>query len=119
MAPALNPWQKKALSEHVGKTILDFYNGSPPLWAEVGTDIQAKLCSLVIERLREGDCGDVADVLEGAKDFATRKIHQRFKSLREKKRREDQQREAEKKKSCKVCARSCLKCGSSTSLVNL
>lgn len=99
MDPALNTWQKKALSEHAGKTILDFYDGSPPLWADVGTETQAKLCSLVIERLREGDCGDVADALAGARDFAIRKIHQRFKTLREKKRREDLRREAEKQTS--------------------
>ncbi len=96
MEPVLTQWQKKALSEHLGNTILAFYGGSPPLWAEVGTGTQTKLCSLVIERLREKDCSDVADALEGAKDFAIRKIHQRFKSLREKKKREDQRREAEK-----------------------
>ena len=99
MDPALNIWQKKALSEHAGKTILDFYNGSPPLWADVGTETQAKLYSLVIERLREGDYSDVADALAGARDFIIRKIHQRFKTLREKKRREDLRRKAEKQTS--------------------
>ncbi|KAL9024674.1 MAG: hypothetical protein Q9196_006339 [Gyalolechia fulgens] len=96
MEPDLTLWQKRALSEHTGKTILDFYSGRPPLWCDVGTKTRTELYSLVMDRLRKEDCGDVADVLEGARDFAIRKIHQRFKSLREKKRRAYQRRENRK-----------------------
>lgn len=90
MDPVLDTWQRKALSECVGQTILDFYDGDPPLWAKVTTDDLVALRPLVIDRLRQKKSNDVADIVDGAKDFMTRALHQRFKSLREKKRREAQ-----------------------------
>ncbi|KAL9013403.1 MAG: hypothetical protein Q9173_001899 [Seirophora scorigena] len=99
MDPTLDTWQKKALSECVGEIILEFYSGDPPLWAQVKTDDLAVLRSSVVQRLRCKGSNDVADALESAKDSTTRAIHQRFKSLREKKRRELQKREAEKQAS--------------------
>ena len=99
MDPTLDTWQKKALSECIGEIILDFYSGDPPLWAQVKTDDLAILRSSVVQRLRDKGSNDVADVLEGAKDSTTRAIHQRFKSLREKKRRDDQKREVKQQAS--------------------
>lgn len=99
MEATLDTWQKKALSECIGEIILEFYSSNPPLWGKVTTDDLVTLRSMVIERLRTKGSNDVADALEGAKDFTTRKIHQRFKSLREKKRRENRKREAERQAS--------------------
>lgn len=96
MDPVLDYWQRKALSECTGETILEFFHDDPPPWTQVGTDILEKLRSLVVERLRKKNCNDVANALEGAKEFTTKALHQRFKSLREKRRREQQRREAEK-----------------------
>lgn len=76
---------------HVGDVILDFYNNDPPLWNTVGTITQAELRRLVIERLREKDCADVADILEANPlDTAVGVMRKRFKTLREKKRREEE-----------------------------
>ncbi|KAL9124656.1 MAG: hypothetical protein Q9217_006032 [Psora testacea] len=89
MALALSMSQKTALSKHVGHVILDFYDGKPPLWSEVGTGTQAELRRLVIRRLKEEDCADVADILETSSlDTAVGVIKKRFKTLRERKRRQ-------------------------------
>ena len=91
MALSLGASQKRALSVHVGDVILDFYKHDPPPWNTVGTVTQAELRRLVIERLREKDCADVADILEAnTLDTAVGVIRKRFKTLREKKRREDE-----------------------------
>ncbi|KAL9629358.1 MAG: hypothetical protein Q9164_006915 [Protoblastenia rupestris] len=93
MALALGSSQKRALSVHVGNVILDYYDREPPLWSTVGTATQAELRRLVIERLREKDCADVADILEASSlDTAVGVIKRRFKSLREKKRREEERK---------------------------
>ncbi len=89
MGLVLDKWQKKALSECIGETILNFYSSDPPLWADVKTDDVAELRSLVIERLRAKKSNDIANALKDDKEHLTQAIHQRFKSLREKKRRED------------------------------
>lgn len=96
MDPDLDRWQRKALSECLGEIILEYYDQNPPPWKQVGTDTLVKLRSLAIERLRKKECNDVADTLEGAKDFTIKALHQRFKSLQDKQRRENQRREAEK-----------------------
>ena len=91
MALSLGVSQKRALSVHIGDVILEFYNHDPPLWNTVGTVTQAELRRLVIERLREKDCADVADILEAnSLDTAIGVIRKRFKTLREKKKREDE-----------------------------
>lgn len=84
---------------HVGDVILDFYDREPPLWSTVGTGTQAELRRLVIRRLREKDCADVAEILETSSlDAAIVVIKKRFKTLRELKRRgEERKRGAEKK----------------------
>lgn len=90
MASSLNVRQKKALSEHAGVVILEYYNGDPPPWSQIGTQTQAELRALVIDRLHNKACGDVAEILNSnALEFAIRAIQQRFKSLREKKKRND------------------------------
>ena len=51
---------------------------------------------LVIERLREKDCGDIADMLETSSlDTTIDFIKKRFKTLREKRRREEERRRGE------------------------
>ena len=90
MTLTLGMSQKRALSVHAGDVILDFYDRKPPLWSAVGTGTQAELRRLVIGRLREKDCGDVADILEASSlDTAVDIIKKRFKTLREKRRREE------------------------------
>ena len=86
---SLNKWQRKALSEHAGVVILDYYHGTTPQWNTVGTETQGKLRDLLGQRLREKECGDVATFLEQRPQETTRAIQQRFKSLREKQRREE------------------------------
>ncbi len=94
---ALGASQKRALSLHVGVVILDFYKHEPPLWSTVGTGTQAVLRRLVIERLREKDCADVADILDASSlDTAVEVIRKRFKSLREQKRREGERTQGAK-----------------------
>ena len=91
MALSLGASQKRALSMHVGDVILDFYHNDPPLWNAVGTVTQAELRSLVIKRLREKDCADVADILEAnSLDTAVGIMRKRVKTLRERKRREEE-----------------------------
>ena len=86
MALSLGASQKRALSMHVGDVILDFYHNDPPLRNAVGTVTQAELRRLVIERLREKDCADLADILNAnSLDTAVGIIRKRFKRLREKK----------------------------------
>lgn len=93
---SLNARQKKVLSEHAGVVILEYYDGDPPPWSQIGTQIQSELRTLVIARLNATACGDVAEVLESNdEEFAVRAIQQRFKSLREKKKRDDRKRETE------------------------
>lgn len=98
MALTLGASQKRALSVHVGDVILDFYDREPPLWSTVGTVTQAELRRLAIERLREKDCADVADVLETSSlDTAVDIIKKRFKTLREKRRREEERKRGAEK----------------------
>ena len=93
MALSLGASQKRALSMHVGNVILDFYHNDPPLWNAVGTVTQAELRRLVIERLREKDCADVADILNANPlDTAVGIIRKRFKTLREKKKRGEERK---------------------------
>lgn len=95
MNSSLNARQRKALSEHAGVVILEFYHDDPPSWSQIGTQTQMELRTLVIDRLRDKACGDVAEILDSsAKEFAVRAIQQRFKSLREKKKREDKKSRA-------------------------
>ncbi len=96
MEESLDRWQRKALSEHAGNVILEYYQGHPPQWTAVGTETQGKLRSMLAQRLREKECGDVAEFLDENPKDTTRAIQQRFKSLREKKRREDKKREVDK-----------------------
>lgn len=96
MASSLNARQKKALSEHAGVVILDYYDGDPPSWSQIGTQTQSELRTLVIDRLHDKACGDVAEILNSnIKEFAVRAKQQRFKSLREKKKPDDRRKEAE------------------------
>lgn len=96
MASSLNGRQKKALSEHAGVVILEYYNGDPPPWSHIGTQTQAELRALVIDRLHDKACGDVAEILSSnASEYAIRAIQQRFKSLREKKKRNDKNKKGE------------------------
>ena len=54
---------------------------------------QAELRRLMIERLREKDCADVADILETSSlDTTVGVIKKRFKTLREKRRREEERK---------------------------
>lgn len=84
------------MSEHAGKVINEHYDDQPPQWTTVGTETQEKLRSLLAQRLRDHQCGDVADFLDGNPRDSTRAIRQRFKSLREKRRRMDKKFEVEK-----------------------
>ena len=96
MASSLNARQKRALSEYAGVVILDSYDGDPPPWSQIGTKTQSELRSLVIDRPHDKACRDVAETLNSnTKEFAVRAIQQRFKSLREKKKRDDRRKEAE------------------------
>lgn len=93
MALILGASQKRVLSIHVGNVILDFYDGEPPMWSTVGTGTQAELRRLLIERLTERDCADVADLFDNSSlDTAIVVIKRRFKTLREKKRREEERK---------------------------
>ena len=91
---SLDRWQRKALSEHAGAVILEYYHDQPPLWAKVGTETQATLRGLLVQRLKDNDCGDVALYLAERPQDTTRAIQQRFKSLREKERRDGKKRAA-------------------------
>ena len=96
MASTLNGRQKRALSEHVGVVILQYYNDDPPPWFQIDTQTQTELWSLMIDRLRDKACGDVAEILSfNAKEFAVRVIQQRLKSLREKKKRDERKKDAQ------------------------
>ena len=93
MALTLGASQKRALSVHVGDVILDFYHRESPLWSMIGMGTQAELRRLMIERLREKDCADVADILETSSlDTTVGVIKKRFKTLREKRRREEERK---------------------------
>ena len=93
MGLTLGASQKRALSVHVGNVIVDFYDQKPPLWSTVGTETQAELRRQVITRLKEKDCADVAEILEASSlDTAVEVIKRRFKTLREKKRREEERK---------------------------
>ena len=77
------------------------------MWSTAGTGTQAELRRLVIERLKEKDCADVADLLETSSiDTAIVVIKRRFKTLREKRRREEERKQgAEKQAVLKVSCR--------------
>lgn len=98
MALILGASQNRALSLHVGNVILDFYDREPPMWSTVGTGTQAELRRLLIERLEEKDCADVAEMLETSPiDSAIVVIERRFKILREKRRREEERKQGAEK----------------------
>lgn len=93
---SLNARQRKALSDHAGVVIFDYYNGNPPPWSQIGTKTHLELRTRVIDRLHEKACGDVADILNSnAKELAVRAIQQRFKTLREKRKRDDKKKKAD------------------------
>ena len=61
----------------------------------MGTVTQAKLRRLVIARLREKYCADVAEVLgTNSPDTAVGILRKRCKTIREKKKREDERKRA-------------------------
>ena len=86
---SLNQWQRTSLSIHSGELITEYFSGQHiPQWTKIGTEKQAELRRLLIQRLRDRKCSDVADYLQESKENATRAIQQRLKSLREKERKD-------------------------------
>ena len=87
-AETLDQWQRRALLTHAGTVILTHYSEQQiPQWVKVGTEIKATLRGLLLQRLRDERCSDVANYLENRPEETARALQLKFKSLREKERK--------------------------------
>ena len=88
MATVLSKDQKRKVSIHGGHVIDTYFPDGLPMWTDIGTDVLQNLLELLVEELREKKCNDVADHVETHPDEAKRALQIRFKSLKDRKRRQ-------------------------------
>ena len=83
---SLSPSQRRKVFPAARDALLTHYEAAAnvPSWSDIGTVIQAKLRKDVTERLRNTQNDDVADYLDQHVEEANKFLHQRVKSLREK-----------------------------------
>ena len=91
MESNLEKAQRHALSKHTGALLLDLYRGELPLWSAVGASSHERLRSLLIDRLRDQQCGDLADILEQVSlNDTMRVVRRRLSTLRGTRQRQTQ-----------------------------
>lgn len=86
MATALSKDQKSKVSLHGGDAISTRFPDDLPMWSSIGTDVKQELLTLLIERLRENQCNDVADYVGSHREEATKALQIRFKSMKDRRR---------------------------------